>query len=79
VEDAGDFYGVLLELIHGDIGQGRKDELAPSFHTFRSSTVGKVPQRLATFVDGFYRLAGGGRVVFLNAPEYSLQVVSSEG
>ncbi len=74
VVDAGDFDGVLLDLVDGDIRQGRKHQLAPPFHASGASKVGKVLQCLAAVIDGFDHLAGGGRIVFLDALEYTLQV-----
>jgi hypothetical protein len=69
VVDARDFDGVLLDLVNRNIRQGRKDELAPSFHASGASTVGKVFQCLTTVRDSLHRFAGGGRVVFLDVPE----------
>jgi hypothetical protein len=39
VIDAGDFNGVLLDLVNGDVG--RKDQFAPPAHASGAATVGK--------------------------------------
>ena len=75
VIDAGDFDGVLLHLIDGDIR--RKDQFAPTAHTSGTATVGEVLQCLAAVINSFHCFAGCGRVVFLDALEYVLQVFDS--
>lgn len=65
--DAGDFNGVLLDLVNGD--EGRKDQFAPPAHASGAATVGKVAQRCAAVIDGFHCLPSGGGIVFLDLRE----------
>jgi len=55
----------------------RKDQFAPTAHTSGTATVGEVLQRLAAVINSFHCFAGCGRVVFLDALEYVLQVFDS--
>jgi hypothetical protein len=41
--------------------------------------VGKAAQCSAAVIDGFHSFTGGGGIVFLDAPEYTLQVFGGEG
>ena len=70
------FDGVLLHLIDGDIR--RKNQFAPPAHTSGMATMGEVLQCLAAVINSFHRLAGCGRVVFLDALKYVLQVFDSK-
>ena len=62
VIDAGDFNGVLLDPVNGDVG--RKDQFAPPAHASGAATVGKVAQRCAAVIDGFHCLPSGGGLSF---------------
>jgi len=68
VIDTGDFNGVLLNLVDGDVG--RKDQFAPSVHASGAATVREAAQCLAAVIDGFHCLTSGGGIVFRDALKY---------
>src|SRR6516225_5420018 len=64
VEYPRDFNRVVLDLIHGDVGQRRKGKLAPSGHAAAgASHVRKVLQLGATVIDYLGNAPSGFRVI----------------
>src|SRR5882724_1065312 len=74
VIDAGDFHGVLLNLINDDIWEWRKNQFAAAFHTTQAATVGEVLQRRTPFDERGDGLTGGSGVIGLDPVENAFQI-----
>ena len=76
VKNPGDFYGLILQLIHGDLGQGWEGQFASARHAAAGwSKVGEIAQLSAPIEDGFGDPRGGFRAVTFDALANALKVL----